>query len=279
MEITPDKRAEKSFNNGKIKCRESTKCISKSIQKKAHSLYFWGADSEGCNRLTRRCQYDRYLCQSPTWKMQCQWGVGEVGATLNSDQGPNHWKTPTWLQCRLPGQHEQGLPTVAAKLQTPSRIAGKPGGAGNFAHSNLTRRAKTKRHAGYILARTKAGASLCDTACQGVVLALANQYPPAPSLRHTHIHTHVQTGVTTHKCFWEISPSRGSTLPSERTRNKSEKKEGIGLAMDHTCTPSPYHCRNKQTMISRPRCQQPRNNLWDKPILSFLVVCRAAPPS
>lgn len=118
--------------------------------------------------------------------MQCQWGVGEVGATLNSDQGPNHWKTPTWLQCRLPGQHEQELPTVAAKLQTPSRVAGKPGGAGNFAHSDLTRRAKTKRHAGYILARTKAEASLCDKACQGVVLALANQYPPAPSLRHTH---------------------------------------------------------------------------------------------
>lgn len=39
------------------------------------------------------------------------------GATLNSDQEPNHWKTPTGFQCGLPGQHEQELSTMTAKLQ------------------------------------------------------------------------------------------------------------------------------------------------------------------
>ncbi len=38
-------------------------------------------------------------------------------ATLHSDQQRNHWKTPTGFQCWLPGQHQQKLPTIVAKLQ------------------------------------------------------------------------------------------------------------------------------------------------------------------
>lgn len=44
-----------------------------------------------------------------------------MGATLNSNQEPNHWKTPTGFQCGLPGQHEQELSTVTAKLQDRGR--------------------------------------------------------------------------------------------------------------------------------------------------------------
>lgn len=62
-----------------------------------------------------------YLCQSYTWNMQ---DLGEArGATLNSDQQPNHWKTPTGFQCGLPGQHEQELSTMTAKLQRTMRRA------------------------------------------------------------------------------------------------------------------------------------------------------------
>lgn len=45
------------------------------------------------------------------------------GAALNSDQEPNHWKNPTRFQCRLPGQHEQELSTMAAKLPRTTRRA------------------------------------------------------------------------------------------------------------------------------------------------------------
>lgn len=38
------------------------------------------------------------------------------GANLNSAQEPNHWKTPKGFQFGLPGQHEQELPIIAAKL-------------------------------------------------------------------------------------------------------------------------------------------------------------------
>ena len=65
------------------------------------------------------------------------------GATLNSDQEPNHWKTPTGFQCGLPGQHEQELSTMTAKPQKMMRRAqnnrehGRGGGSPVFTGTKL----------------------------------------------------------------------------------------------------------------------------------------------
>lgn len=57
-----------------------------------------------------------YMKHAGTW-VKCEaWG-----ATLNSNQEPNNWKTPTGFQCGLPGQHEQELSTMTAKLQDRGR--------------------------------------------------------------------------------------------------------------------------------------------------------------
>lgn len=59
----------------------------------------------------------------------------------------NHWKTPTWLQCKLPGQPE--LPTIAVKVKMPWKNGEKAEGTGGHLHSAPTARRKANNHAGH----------------------------------------------------------------------------------------------------------------------------------
>lgn len=114
-------------------------------------LCSWKVDFRRYKRFTWQSQYDRHLFMPELYMKYAGPGrSARWGAALNSDQEPNHWKTPTGLQCRLPGQHEQELSTMAAELQKPTR------GARNHRERDTfftgTKLEKQWTHAGYIIA-------------------------------------------------------------------------------------------------------------------------------
>lgn len=108
------------------------KCM-KVSQKKAKFMSFagWKIDFWKYKDFTRQSQYGWHtFMPEPCIKYAGPRRSERRGPTLNSDQEPNHWKTPTGFQCGLPGQHEQELSTMAAELQKTKRRAHNNKGRG-----------------------------------------------------------------------------------------------------------------------------------------------------
>lgn len=126
----------------------------------------------------------------------------------------NHWKTPTWLQCKLPGQPE--LPTVAVKVKMPWKNGGKAERTGGRLHSAPSARRKANNHAGHSFVKDVSWSFLL---CHSLPSTCFGSDQTSTSQLH-HWHTHTLTHRRTqYKCIWVISPLWAPTLPSKGTHD------------------------------------------------------------
>lgn len=174
----------------KRKSKESARCIWRSV------LFF-------AEKLISRDAYIHSMVRAslifipgPYMKNARPARSGRHGGHFEFRSGTqNHWKTPTWLQCKLPGQPE--LPSIAVKLEMPLRMVRNQKGQEVVFTASPPQEDEQKKKSHWPLFYQPCSLKLpfCDTACQA--LCFGSYQTRASQLHHWHTHTHTRTHTDT----------------------------------------------------------------------------------